>query len=647
MQDLSGDDGKKREDYHKIRFCEEQALRDGLEYLWVDSFCLDRMSTEAVNSMFRWCAEATRCYVFLSDVSTYQYDEHAADQDDVLSAFRKSRWFTRGWTLQELIAPRDVEFYTAQWISIGTKMSLATIISEITGIPREVLTHSKRHDEYSVPERMAWASHRRTTRIEDRAYCLMGLFGVNMPLLYGEGENASQRLQKEIMSLTNQISGLRLLVVDSNPLTIETFASKDQPEYAILSHTWGTNEVSFQDILLGKAPDRRGGYQKIKKCCEQAARDGFKYLWVDTCCIDKSSSAELQEAICSMYKWYQNARVCYAYLEDYEPETSPPSQLSSCKWFTRGWTLQELLAPASVKFYDSKWIKFGTKTNLCLQLADITGIDPQVLRGGDPMRQAVAERMSWASGRTTSRIEDAAYSLMGLFNVFMPMLYGEGERAFMRLQEEIMKQSEDYTLFAWNCAEPESHQRGLFARSPTEFKGHVRRVQDISSGNQQFTSQYRTPAEQLHNPATMTSRGMLIGLPLLEKDAMKMGTSKQHGAQARIRRIGRGFGPFRRFQSSNDEPKLKPGTYLALICRIESGGGKKGQILCIWLQKHPEHPQRGIFTRLSPSDVILLPEKRASDFKLHTIYIVPDIVSDSSAFPEERRTGNNWVSLFT
>jgi len=142
------------------------------------------------------------------------------------------------------------------------------------------------------------------------------------------------------MGLTNQTSGLRLLNVDSRPLAIETFASQDEPDYAILSHTWSSNEVSFQDILLGKAQHKKG-YQKIKNCCEHASRHGFKYVWVDTCCIDKTSSAELQEAICSMHKWYKNAQICYVYLEDYMPWSSQPSQLSSCKWFKRGWTLRK------------------------------------------------------------------------------------------------------------------------------------------------------------------------------------------------------------------------------------------------------------------------------------------------------------------
>ncbi|KAH8595415.1 heterokaryon incompatibility protein-domain-containing protein [Bisporella sp. PMI_857] len=613
FEDMISGRAMEKAGYQKIRNGVEQARRDGLEYFWVDTCCIDKTSsaelTEAINSMYRWYQEATICYVYLADVQAT-----AASNPE----FRKSRWFRRGWTIQELIAPRNITFYTARWSKIGTKTQLAVIIYEVTAIPIEVLNHLKRPDEYSVPERMAWATRRETTRVEDRAYCLMGLFGINMPLIYGEGEGAFQRLQKEIMGLTNQSSGLRLLAVSSRPLTIETFSPQAAPPYAILSHTWSTSEVSFQDILVGKAPDRRG-YQKIKNFCAQAAHDDCKYLWVDTCCIDKTSSAELQEAICSMYKWYKNARVCYAYLEDYDA-SSPQSQLSSCKWFKRGWTLQELIAPAIVKFYDSKWVEFGTKDDLCQQISDITGIDPRVLRGADPTKLTVAERMSWASGRLTSRIEDIAYSLMGLFNVFMPMLYGEGNRAFIRLQEEIMKQSEDYTIFAWKSGGSEPSRRGLLAHSPSEFESSSRsqaRIQDTM----QVISEYKRPDQQLYIPAALTSRGLLIGLPLLRKDVQgnevpephKLGTTRS-----------RGFDFLQRFRGTSSTPGdnafLRSGTYLALICRSASRNSQNNRILCIWLRKHQEG---GIFTRLSPGSVALLPEKRAPEFKIHTIYVLP------------------------
>ncbi|KAG0647601.1 Vegetative incompatibility HET-E-1 [Hyphodiscus hymeniophilus] len=461
---------------------------------------------------------------------------------------------------------------------------------------------------------MSWAATRSTTRVEDKAYCLMGLFGINMPMIYGEGEAAFQRLQKEIMGITNQSSGLRLLAVGSRPLTIETFSPQEAPSYAILSHTWSVSEVSFQDILVGKAPDRRG-YQKIKSCCEQAARDGYKYLWVDTCCIDKTSSAELQEAICSMYKWYKNAGVCYTYLEDYDG-SSPLSQLSSCKWFKRGWTLQELIAPAIVKFYDLKWEKIGSKDNLCQQISDITGIDPDVLRGADPTKLTVAERMSWASERLTSRIEDVAYSLMGLFNVFMPMLYGEGNRAFIRLQEEIMKQSEDYTIFAWKSRGSDSLRRGLLAHSPSEFETSSR-SQAMIQDTVQVISEYKTPDQQLCVPAALTSRGLLIGLPLLRQDVVGNEVPQPYAlATTRF--------DFKRLRGTyltpGDDAFLRSSKYLALICRSGARNSRNSSILCIWLRKDPES---GIFTRLWPGSVALLPEKRASEFKLHTIYVLP------------------------
>jgi hypothetical protein len=343
FNDLKERSGKSKQGYEKIKFCRSQAMRDGLSFFWIDTCCIDKSSSselsEAINSMFKWFASARRCYVYLADVSS---SEGSGSSDKPLGwvpAFRRSRWFTRGWTLQELLAPQSVEFFSREGNFLGDKISLQETIHEITGIPTDALNNSKLLGGYSVSEKMTWAADRNTARIEDRAYCLMGLFDINMPLLYGEGDGAFQRLQKEIMSLADQISGLRLLNVETNPLVIETFALQDQPPYAIFSHTWGTEEISYQDILLGKGPGKKG-YEKIRHCCEQTARLGFKYLWVDTCCIDKKSSAELQEAICSMYTWYKNAQICFVYLEDHKLSTTPAAQLSTCRWFKRGWTLR-------------------------------------------------------------------------------------------------------------------------------------------------------------------------------------------------------------------------------------------------------------------------------------------------------------------
>jgi hypothetical protein len=177
--------------------------------------------------------------------------------------------------------------------------------------------------------------------------------------------------------------------------------------------------------------------------------------WIDTCCIDKTSSAELSEAINSMYMWYQNSQVCYAYLSDVDnlaPEGLGvfPSFRHS-KWWSRGWTLQELLAPKFVEFYARDWTEIGTKSSM-------QEIVQQVARIGNinATGQCVAEKMSWASHRETTRIEDEAYCLMGIFGINMPLLYGEGEKALFRLQSEIWAQTGDESIFAWEHPSMES-----------------------------------------------------------------------------------------------------------------------------------------------------------------------------------------------
>ncbi|KAF2786931.1 HET-domain-containing protein, partial [Melanomma pulvis-pyrius CBS 109.77] len=268
---------------------------------------------------------------------------------------------------------------------------------------------------------------------------------------------------------------MRLL--NTSTIQVEEFLGNEIPEYVILSHTWEEEEVSLQDMQSPGAMKKKG-YTKIKKCCEKAATDGFSYCWIDTCCIDKTSSAELSEAINSMYKWYQNSRICYAYLADFEASSDSLIEnyrsFTESRWWTRGWTLQELVSPTVVEFYSASWVEIGTKLSLHEQITEITGIDEGVLCGADPLRRNVAVRMSWASRRKTSRIEDRAYCLMGLFRVNMPLLYGEGNRAFIRLQEEIMRVREDYTLFTWSpdivpgYSDPHI-SKGLLADSPSDF----------------------------------------------------------------------------------------------------------------------------------------------------------------------------------
>ncbi|KZL69586.1 het domain-containing protein [Colletotrichum incanum] len=275
-------------------------------------------------------------------------------------------------------------------------------------------------------------------------------------------------------------------LINTKTLTLEEIHNPSAVKYAILSHTWEKEEVSFQDMAYLPKAKGRAGFAKIARACEMALeKEGLGYAWVDTCCIDKTSSAELSEAINSMFQWYKQADVCFVFLSDLSPQTKPqPSVrwpfhkapedaaiLSSCKWFSRGWTLQELIAPTYVKFYDASWQYRFTKDGEASTLSAITRIDYNILTFKKELTSVpVAVKMSWASRRETTRIEDRAYSLLGLFDINMPMLYGEGHRAFQRLQEEIVKETDDLSLFAWLAASSSKQPyRGAFAASPSEF----------------------------------------------------------------------------------------------------------------------------------------------------------------------------------
>jgi hypothetical protein len=288
----------------------------------------------------------------------------------------------------------------------------------------------------------------------------------------------------------------------------------DMPRYAILSHRWLDEELSFHDMRaildLERQPkpsdlqnlSHKQGYRKIYDFRCRALQDGYEYIWVDTCCIDKSSSAELQEAINSMYQWYRDAGACYVFLSDVfkpdgaidEPdieatEASWIKDFKRSKWFTRGWTLQELLAPRSLVFFDGNWKRCGTLHDLQTAIRQVTGIDVQTViadLGADRSRFwsiRAGRRIFWASHRQTTRLEDEAYALLGILDVNIPLLYGEGPRAFQRLQEEIIKVAEDISILAWSCTEDDGDfaPNGL-ARSPARFRSYSKLIQSSTNG---------------------------------------------------------------------------------------------------------------------------------------------------------------------
>ncbi|KAG9232740.1 heterokaryon incompatibility protein-domain-containing protein, partial [Amylocarpus encephaloides] len=302
---------------------------------------------------------------------------------------------------------------------------------------------------------------------------------------------------------------MRLL--NTTSFILEEFTGREIPQYAILSHRWGNQEISFQDIQMFKnftdyfktrKSTKSEGWSKIKAACEQAVLAGCKWIWVDSCCIDKTSSAELSEAINSMFLWYRDAVVCYAYLPDVfkcwgeEFDLRVNYEFRNSKWFGRGWTLQELLAPKKLIFFNRYWLRLGDRKALWTMVSQTTGIKDEVGWAS----ASVAQKMSWASKRETTRVEDRAYSLMGLFDVNMPPLYGEGENAFIRLQLEILRISDDESIFAWR--DPKNLSGGLLARSPNAFQesGDIERFD---------SDHYEKP------PYSMTNKGLRMEFPLL------------------------------------------------------------------------------------------------------------------------------------
>ncbi|CAG8961804.1 hypothetical protein HYFRA_00013980 [Hymenoscyphus fraxineus] len=343
------------------------------------------------------------------------------------------------------------------------------------------------------------------------------------------------------------------------------------PKYTILSHTWGDEEVTFQefshDIDKLKAAQKEG-FKKIVDCSNQTLRDGYEYCWVDTCCIDKTSSAELSEAINSMFKWYRDSERCYILLFDITVPDGEATRelLEKSRWFTRGWTLQELLAPSHRIFLDKDWKIIGkmrresnglfplrypyvnlkdSETRLANSISGITDIPTEALYSLESMEEYhISMKMSWAARRTTTRAEDMAYCLLGLFDISMPLLYGEGgQKAFIRLQEEILKQSVDRTIFAWEDTTGADTFQGLLAKSPAAFFGKGK-LDDLEHNTNKKTvwnhldmtierypidADHRDLVSPVHfdkvsehdSSVGITNRGIALQLPLIKVKGLK------------------------------------------------------------------------------------------------------------------------------
>ncbi|KAI4182000.1 MAG: hypothetical protein LQ346_006660 [Caloplaca aetnensis] len=339
-------------------------------------------------------------------------------------------------------------------------------------------------------------------------------------------------------------------LLNTSTLALHNFITQDVEQYAILSHTWGDEEVSFQDMTVQsnlQAPlladlvydwcgrlvpwsrlKQRKGYKKVERCCAEALAHGYNWVWVDTVCIDKKSSAELSEAINSMYDWYDKAAVCYAYMSDVSMtaeglDATVIDAFKSSRWFRRGWTLQELLAPSKIIFYDKDWRCLGSRARLANYITSATGIHQRYLRSKIPCASAsIATRMSWAAHRSTTRVEDEAYCLLGLFQINMSLLYGEGSRAFLRLQHEIIRNSDDESIFAWYA---DKNFSGIFAKGPSAFTGcgdyfpyeepqFTRTPYTMTNRGLSLDAVYRMPSEKCNDRLGTQSITRCVLLPL-------------------------------------------------------------------------------------------------------------------------------------
>lgn len=297
---------------------------------------------------------------------------------------------------------------------------------------------------------------------------------------------------------------MRLLNKDT--LLLERFPDDEAPPFVILSHRWGPDECTLQSFARESTLSKdqwSTGTAKIIAFCGYVKDKPEQYVWADTCCIDKTSSAEAQAAINSMYRWYQQAAFCLVFLEDvtaFDVDTPPGrEEFMQSRWWTRGWTLQELVAPLKEAFVNRDWKHIGSRDDLSSLIETLTGI-PATHLGNEALVHAtpVGQRMSWMANRRTTVVEDIAYCLLGIFDVNMTMLYGEGDRAFIRLQTEILQGIDDESIFLWTTSEPEKLRRSsILAPSPAHFVGL-----------EKFP--YRLDTYFLREPCRLTARGLHI-----------------------------------------------------------------------------------------------------------------------------------------
>ncbi|KAI5986761.1 hypothetical protein F5J12DRAFT_868177 [Pisolithus orientalis] len=295
----------------------------------------------------------------------------------------------------------------------------------------------------------------------------------------------------------------------------------DLPPYAILSHAWQSGEAHRFHEIGTPGVCQKPGYDKVQGCCTLALQHGLDYVWIDTCCADANSITAFDEALNSSYAWFNQAAVCFVYLHDVESRERPEQESSTfrrSKWFSRAWTLQELLAPGNVFFFAKDWKEIGTKAGLASVISSVTGIHTDALMHPERVPHfSVATRMSWAKGRKSSKPEDRVYALMGLFGVNLPIVYGQGEtETFMKLQHEIIKKSDDQSILAWRffTRAPSPRTSSFLADSPDYFAdcGDVHRIP--SDQLLEYCIKHSHPTANPRSGFLLTCRGLQATLPV-------------------------------------------------------------------------------------------------------------------------------------
>ncbi|KAF3013172.1 hypothetical protein E8E14_000408 [Neopestalotiopsis sp. 37M] len=388
----------------------------------------------------------------------------------------------------------------------------------------------------------------------------------------GNRADASDSIAKDFYDIKKQLGG-------------------QEPKYAILSHRWQSSEIKLNDLPAwkrlrdDKTSPKLQSVLKLEQFCSMARLEGYDYAWMDSCCINQKDPVELSTSINSMYRWYQESDLCIVYLSDFDSSGYQYDDIEGgnvvvrqctdpgrSHWFGRGWTLQELVAPKKVKFFDRNWIEIGSRNSQVPApnipfgittevIARATGIEPDILQSQKNIAStSIAHRMSWVGRRSTTVPEDTAYCLLGIFGVNMPLLYGEGlERAFRRLQEEIMEYSDDHSLFAWRSPSGEEQTTtGLLAPSPKCFQ---------SSG-----SCSPRPDPLASRPFFMTNKGIQISLRLMQGATGEIATLECEGwglqhLSIYLKRVSETQQEYVRIQSDKICQVGQPGGVLTIFVR--------------------------------------------------------------------------------